>query len=376
MRPIDLRSDTFTLPDPAMRRAMAGAEVGDDVWGEDPTVRRLEEEAAEAVGHEAALFVPTGTMGNQVALHLHSRRAPQTAGSASEPAAARRGWNIAGGEVICDRASHLVEWEMGAMAAISGLLPRGLEAPGGLLDPEAVERAVDPGDGFHPRTVAIAVENTVNMAGGIPVPPELSDALLAVARRHDLPAHLDGARVFNAAVALGVPAARLASGYDSVMFCLSKGLGAPVGSLLCGGAYFVAEARRVRKMLGGGMRQAGVLAAAGLLALRGGPARLVADHANAARLARGLAELPGFELNLAAVATNVVVFRPGLELLGGEEPAEGRAAASLPRMRQAGVLASPADRDRVRLMTYTGIGERDVETALERLGRLAHRPLR
>ncbi|HVR07957.1 MAG TPA: GntG family PLP-dependent aldolase, partial [Thermoanaerobaculia bacterium] len=231
--PIDLRSDTVTRPDEEMRRAMAAAEVGDDVYGEDPTVAALEAEAAAAIGHEAALFVPTGTMGNQIALHLHGSR---------------------GQEVICDARSHMVVLEMGAMSALSGLVPRTLDSPQGLLDPQAVAAAVSSGAGgadgagYHSRTCLVAVENSHNLAGGSVYDRAHLEALLAVAGRHGLPAHLDGARIFNAAVALGASAAGLAAGFSSTMFCLSKGLGAPVGSLLCGSRDFVREGRRVRKM--------------------------------------------------------------------------------------------------------------------------------
>jgi threonine aldolase len=337
---IDLRSDTVTKPDAEMRRAMAEAEVGDDVFGEDPTVQPLEEEAAAAVGMEASLFVPSGTMGNQIALHLHGRP---------------------GGEVICDAMSHIVNYEMGAMAALSGLLPRTLSSPGGLLDPKAVEAAIAPDVSYRARTVLIAVENTHNMAGGTVYDRPHLESILEVARRHRLPVHFDGARVFNAAAALGTTAAALAAGFDSVMFCLSKGLGAPVGSLICGSRDFVKEARRVRKMLGGGMRQVGGLAAAGLLALRKGPAQLPEDHENAARLARALSELPGIEIDPATVRTNIVIFRvtrePALEFLG--------------RLREGGVLGVPVSRDQVRLVTHRDVSRAQIEQAIERIRGLA-----
>jgi threonine aldolase len=335
---IDLRSDTVTRPDAEMRRAMAEAEVGDDVYGEDPTVARLEEEGAAAVGHEAAVFVPSGTMGNQIALHLHSRP---------------------GHEVICEAGSHIYQYEMGAMAALSGLLPRTVPSIGGLLDPVDVEAAVSPG-GYRTPTGLVSVENTHNMAGGTIYERPRLDAILAVARRHGLPVHLDGARIFNAAVALGVPAASLAAGFDSVMYALSKGLGAPVGSLLCGPAPFVAEARRVRKMFGGGMRQVGVLAAAGLVALRQGPARLAADHENAGRLARALAELPGVELDPAAVRTNIVIFR----LTSGQ-----LAGTLVARLKEAGILANSISRDQVRLVTHRDVGAERIDQAIDGLRR-------
>ncbi|HYH45371.1 MAG TPA: GntG family PLP-dependent aldolase [Thermoanaerobaculia bacterium] len=333
---IDLRSDTVTRPDAEMRRAMAEAEVGDDVYGEDPTVAVLEEEAAAAVGQEAALFVPTGTMGNQIALHLHARP---------------------GCEVICDAAAHILHFEMGAMAALSGLLPKPLPSPDGLMDPAAVEAAVAPDIGYKSRTGLIAVENTHNLAGGTVYDRPHLEALLDVARRHRLPIHLDGARIFNAAIALGVPAAELGAGFDSVQFCLSKGLGAPVGSLICGSRPFVVEARRVRKMFGGGMRQVGVLAAAGLVALRKGPARLADDHANARLLAEALAGLPGIELDPTRVRTNIVVF--GLT--------EGDAVGFLARLRDKGVLGVPVGPRTVRLVTHRDAPRERVEQAITRI---------
>lgn len=347
---IDLRSDTVTRPDAEMRRAMAEAEVGDDVWGEDPTAIRLEEEAAAAVGHEAALFVPSGTMGNQIALHLHARP---------------------GTEVICDLRSHIILYEMGAPAALSGLLPRTIPTATGQLDPAEVEAAVVPSSPYRSPTGLLVLENSHNMAGGTLYERPRTDALLAVARRHRLPVHLDGARIFNAAVALGTTAVALAAGFDSVMFCLSKGLGAPVGSLLCGSRAFIAEARRVRKMFGGGMRQVGILAAAGLLALEKGPARLAGDHANAALLADALAELPGIELDPATVRTNIVIFRVGAAFFGGETPREGLTNAFLARLREAGVLASPVTHDQARLVTHRDVPRQRVEEAIERIRRAA-----
>jgi threonine aldolase len=344
--PIDLRSDTVTRPDAEMRRAMATAEVGDDAYGEDPTVAALEAEAAAALGQEAALFVPTGTMGNQVALRLQG--AP-------------------GQEVICDARSHMVRLEMGAMSALSGLLPRTLDSPQGLLDPAAVEAAVSPDVPNLARTCLLAVENSHNLAGGTVYDRPQLEALLAVARRHGLPAHLDGARIFNAAVALGTSAAALAAGFSTTMFCLSKGLGAPVGSLLCGSRELVREGRRVRKMFGGGMRQAGVLAAAGLVALRQGPGRLAEDHANAALLAAAAAELPGIEIDPAAVRTNIVVFRVTPRLFGGTVPAAGMADAVLARLRAAGVLATQVSHDEVRMVTHRDAGRERIRQAIARM---------
>jgi threonine aldolase len=341
---IDLRSDTVTRPDAEMRRAMAAAEVGDDVFGEDPTVNRLEEEAAAAAGLEAALFVPSGTMGNQIALHLHGRP---------------------GGEVICDAGGHIVNYEVGAMAALSGLLPRTLASPQGLLDPAAVEAAIAPAASYRAPTVLIEIENTHNMAGGTVYDRPHLEAILDVARRHRLPVHFDGARVFNAAVALGVSVPSLAAGFDSLSFCLSKGLGAPVGSMLCGSRAFVTAARRVRKMFGGGMRQAGILAAAGLIALHKGPEHLPEDHRNAGRLARALAALPGVDFDPAAVRTNIVIFRLTPELCGGSS------AAFLARAREVGVLGVPVNAEKVRFITHRDVSARQIDEAIARIGRLA-----
>ncbi len=354
MIPVDLRSDTVTRPDAAMRRAMAEAEVGDDVMREDPTVRRLEERAAEATGQEAAIYMPSGTMGNQVALHVHG---------------------TPGGEVICDSRSHVLHYEMGGMAALSGLLPKALETPWGQLNPTAVDRAVAADTSLRARTVLVWVETSHNVAGGTVYRPEELDAVVAVARRHRLPIHLDGARVFNAAAALGVPVARLASGASSVMFSLSKGLGAPVGSMLCGPADFVGEARRVRKMFGGGMRQAGVIAAAGLVALEEGPARLPEDHAHARLLAEALAELPGITIDLDRVETNLVVFGVGRELFGssGAGPPEDRDPVDelLDRLKAGGVLGGRISETRARLVTHRDVDRAGIDRAVEAIRGLA-----
>ncbi|HET9228175.1 MAG TPA: GntG family PLP-dependent aldolase [Thermoanaerobaculia bacterium] len=336
---IDLRSDTVTGPDAEMRRAMAEAEVGDDVYGEDPTINLLEEESAALLGFEAALFVPTGTMGNQVALRLLARP---------------------GEEVICDAMSHILQFEMGALSAISGLVPRVLYSHRGLLDPAEVDAIIRDNPPLQSRTGVLELENSANLAGGFVYDRPHLERLLEVARRHKLPVHLDGARIFNAAVALGTTAAALAAGCDTLMFCLSKGLGAPAGSMLCGRKDFIQEARRVRKMLGGGMRQVGVLAAAGLIALRKGPGRLAEDHEKAARIARALAELPGIEIDPAAVQTNIVVCRV----------AEG-AAPFLARLLEGGVAGSQVNRDHARFVTHLDVSLDQVEQAIARIQRVA-----
>ncbi len=344
---IDLRSDTVTRPDAEMRRAMAEAEVGDDVWGEDPTVARLEVESAAVLGFEASMFVPSGTMGNQIALHLHTRP---------------------GREVICEASAHIYEFEMGAMATISGLVPRRIPTVDGMISPAEVAAAFRPTTGFASPTGMLALENSHNVAGGTVYDRPLLDALLAEARRLKLPVHLDGARIFNAAVALGVPAVELARGFDSVMFCLSKGLGAPVGSMLCGSRDFIAAARNVRKMLGGGMRQSGILAAAGLLALHKGPDRLAADHAHARRLAEVLAELPGVELDLSRVRTNILMFRVGAPSAGAlDEAPAGPAGLFVARLKERGILASQFGPEKVRLVTHRDVSPADVDRAVEAL---------
>ena len=333
---IDLRSDTVTQPTPAMRRAMAEAAVGDDVYGEDPTMNALEEEAARRLGKEAALFVASGTMGNLVALLSHCE---------------------AGDEVLVGDEAHIFQREVGAAARVAGLMVSTLpnEADGG-MDPERVRAAVRGSDLHEPRTRLLTLENTHNYRGGTALSLERTRALTDVARETGLRTHLDGARIFNAELATGVAAAELAGGCDSVGFCLSKGLAAPVGSLLCGEAGFVARARKHRKMLGGGMRQAGVLAAAGLVALREMVPRLAEDHANARRLARGLAEL-GLAVEAERVETNIVV----APLPDGDGLAFQRALA------ERGVLATVISGGRARFVTHYGIEEGDVEEALNRV---------
>jgi threonine aldolase len=336
--PIDLRSDTVTRPTPAMRRAMAEAEVGDDVFREDPTVRRLEDLAAGMLGKESALFVPTGTMGNQVAVNV---------------------WVRPGQEVILEERSHIFNYEMGALAAFSGALVRPLPGKDGVLDVDAVRRALRPPAYYLAQTGLVALENTHNMAGGRLLPEAVSEAICALARSKGLPVHLDGARLFNAAVASGRTAAQLASPFDSVMFCLSKGLGAPVGSILAGSARFIEDALKARKRFGGGMRQAGVLAAAGIVALQENITRLAEDHENARRLGERIAALPGLEIDLATLETNIVVFRVRLPGFPASKLVE--------RWKGEGVLALPLDDTQVRAVTHYDVSREQVERAGDRL---------
>ena len=339
--PVDLRSDTVTRPTPAMRRAMAEAEVGDDVFREDPTVRRLEELAAETLGKEAALFVPTGTMGNQVAVNV---------------------WTRPGQEVILEERSHIFNYEMGTMAAFSGVLPRPLRGEGGHLAPAAVRAAIRPPVYYLTQTGLVTLENTHNMAGGTILPQEEAAAICALARQRGIPVHLDGARIFNAAIALDRPVAELSAPFDSVMFCLSKGLGAPVGSLLAGPTGFIDEALRVRKRMGGGMRQAGVLAAAGLVALRDNVERLAEDHAHARLLAGRVAATPGLSVDPARVQTNIVIF---------EVSSPGLTAPDLAaRWKDAGVFALALDERQVRAVTHYDVDRAGILHACDALSRI------
>ncbi len=331
----------MTLPTDAMRRAMAEAEVGDDVYGEDPTVRRLEELGAEMVGKEAALFVPTGTMGNQVAVMTHTRR---------------------GEEVILEADSHIFFYEVGGLAALSGVQARTVPGRRGAMDPGQVEAAVREDNIHFPRTALVCLENTHNRSGGTVVPLENMAAVADVARRHGAAVHLDGARIFNAATALGVPPSKVAAPADSVMFALSKGLAAPVGSLVAGRREWVERARKNRKLLGGGMRQVGVLAAAGIVALTSMVGRLAEDHANARRLGEGIASIPGLAVDLETVQTNMVSFevnKPGLTAL-----------ELVARMGEQGVKANATGSSRIRLVTHKDVSAADVDETLRVLRRL------
>jgi threonine aldolase len=336
VHPVELRSDTFTLPTPAMREAMATAPLGDDVYGEDPTVRALEERAAAMLGMAAACLMPSGTMANLAALTAHAPR---------------------GSRVFVGRESDIYVYEAHGVSVCSGVALDPIDTVGGILDETQLARAMpeDPDDPQFSPPAVLCVENTANRAGGVPLSPEDLAGALGFARANGLAVHLDGARIFNAAVALGTTAATLAAGADSAQFCLSKGLGAPVGSMVTGSAEFVGRVRRVRKMLGGGMRQAGVLAAAGLVALESMVDRLAEDHANAARLAAGLADVPGVIVEPVPLRTNMVMFHtaelPHAQLIAG--------------CAERGVRLAELGHGQLRAVTHHGVREADVDRAVE-----------
>lgn len=337
---IDLRSDTVTRPTAGMLKAMGEAEVGDDVFGEDPTVNSLQELCAELTGHEAGLFVPTGTMGNEIAVAVHTRP---------------------GDEVILEESSHIFNYELAAMAVYAGVLARPLPSERGWLTLEQIQSAVHPSEYYMARTGLISLENTHNMKGGAIYPQEEAERIIEYARREKIPVHLDGARVFNAAVALGKPVRELTKNYDSVMFCFSKGLGAPVGSILLGSQGFIEEARIVRKRLGGGMRQVGVLAAACLYALEHHVERLSEDHENAKLLADALSEFPG--VRVIPPQTNIVIF----ELLAMT------ASEFTERLKRKGVLAIAVGEKKVRLVTHLDVSREAIKRAIEAIREiLAH----
>jgi len=336
---IDLRSDTVTLPSPTMREAIYTAEVGDDVYGEDPTVNRLEELAAECIGKEAALFVPTGTMGNLVCLLTHCS---------------------GGDEIILGDRSHIFLNEAGGMSALGGICPHIIpNQPDGTMRLGDIESAIR-GDNIHfPHTRLICLENTHNRCTGAALSPEYTDSVAALARRYGLLVHLDGARIFNASVALGVDVKELTRSVDSMIFCLSKGLSSPVGSIICGSAEFIAEARRKRKVLGGGMRQAGILAAAGIVSLQQMVDRLAGDHENARRLAEGIARIKGLSIDTSAVQTNIVYFDLDTDATTAEELIAQLGDRKIKLLR-----TGPA---RFRMVTHYGISSDDIDTAVTML---------
>jgi threonine aldolase len=323
---------------------MAEADVGDDVYSEDPTVNRLEETAAGMLGFEAALFVPTGSMGNQVALAAHTRP---------------------GEEVVCDADSHILHYEMAAMAALSGLLPRVLVTAEGFPNAEQVADAIQPDIGYLARTGLVSLENSHNRGGGAVMGIQEQREVHKAARQKGVPVHLDGARIFNAAIALGVDVREVAAGFDSVMFCLSKGLGAPVGSLLCGSIDLIKEARRIRKRFGGGMRQVGVLAAPGLVALTKMTGRLAEDHDKAWQIAEGLAQLPGIDFPVMP-RTNILIFTVSEEWFGDNTPEDGDFAGTfVNHLREKGILALALDKEKVRMVTHFDLPEDVVERTIE-----------
>jgi threonine aldolase len=333
---IDLRSDTVTTPSEQMRQAMAAAAVGDDVYGEDPTVNRLEKRAAELFGKEAGLFVPTGTMGNVIAIKLHTQH---------------------GEELICDSRSHIVDWELSMLAWFSGCLARTVPTADGLLTWRSILPHVRPKGPHNAPTTLISLENTHNMSGGTVYPQQSIDEICEEAHAWGLKVHMDGARIFNAAIASDTAVSRIARDADSVMFCLSKGLGAPVGSLLVSTAEAIERGRLYRKRLGGGMRQVGVLAAAGLIALEESPTKLATDHANARYLAERLAEVPGIAIDPAAVRTNIVIFDISeLGITTSEFSAQ---------LKAHGVLANGINATHMRMVTHCDVDAADCAAAID-----------
>lgn len=332
---IDLRSDTVTKPTPAMRRAMADAEVGDDVYGEDPTVNRLEQRAAEILGKEAALFVPTGTMGNTIGLKVHTEH---------------------GQEVICESRAHILNYELAMIAWFTGCVPRAIAAEDGILSWPQIHAQIRPLGPHAAPTGLIEVENTHNMAGGTIYPQDTLDEICHEAHKLGLPVHMDGARLFNAAAAAGLPVSRIVEHVDTVMFCLSKALGAPAGSMLAGPRPLIDKGRLLRKRLGGGMRQIGIIAAAGLIALEEMPARLPEDHANARFLAEGLAAIPGIKVERSP-QTNIVFY----DVTGTGQSAPEFSA----KLKERGVIMNANSPTRLRLLTHFDVSSAQCAQALE-----------
>lgn len=336
---IDLRSDTVTKPSAAMRRAMAQAEVGDDVYLEDPTVNRLQARSAEIFGREAGLFVPSGSMGNLTSIMAQAGR---------------------GQEVICEAAGHVYNYEMASMSALGGVLPRIIPTENGVMSWEQIAPAIREKAYYRPQTALVTLENTHNMAGGTVYPTKVSREICDKAHKAGLKVHLDGARVFNAAAYLKENVAGMTEQFDSVQFCFSKGLGAPVGSMIVGSRELIEQCRVIRKMLGGGMRQAGVLAAAALVALEEGPKRLHIDHENAQLLAQGLAQIPGIKIEPEKVQTNIVLYDVGQTGL--------TSAQFLQKLAERKVLGGPVDTRRIRMVTHLDVDRDNIEQALRRIG--------
>lgn len=334
MRVVDLRSDTVTHPTPEMRRAMAEAEVGDDVYGEDPTLNRLEAKAADMLGKEAAVFVASGTMGNLVSVLSHAQR---------------------GDEIILGDQAHIFRSEAGGASALGGVSFQTLRNDDrGMLDPDEVEAAIKPPNVHFTRTALVALENTHNATGGSVLTPEDTKAIADVAHRHDVPLHIDGARIFNAAVSLETPVAELVKDADSVTFCLSKGLSCPIGSIICGSNEYIQEARKWRKMVGGSMRQVGIIAAAGIVALDTMVERLAEDHANGRKLAEGIAKIPGINIDPEKLPTNLVRF---------EVTAKNRSDLAR-KLNERGVKGGSPNTS-WRFVTHYGITSEDVDYAID-----------
>ncbi|NUQ63003.1 MAG: low-specificity L-threonine aldolase [Pirellulales bacterium] len=341
---LDFRSDTVTRPTPGMRRAMAEAEVGDDVFGDDPSAERLQRRIAEMLGKEAAIYVPSGTMSNLIGVRLHCKP---------------------GDEMICDAGCHIYNYEQAGYAQLSGVAVRTVNGRGGVMEVEQLDGLIRPADPHYVRTRLVTIENTHNRGGGRIQPYEVVKAICRWGHENGLATHLDGARLFNAAVATGIEAARWAKHFDTVSVCFSKGLGAPVGSALAGPRDLIAEALRHRKVLGGGMRQAGVIAAAALFALEHHVQRLADDHANAQRLADGIRKIDELELDPAQVDTNLVFFRV--------DPVWGAAADFAAKLKERGLLMLATAPTTIRAVTHLDVDEKDVDRALEILREVARR---
>jgi len=336
MKYIDLRSDTVTRPTPGMRQAMMEAEVGDDVFMEDPTVNRLQEEAAQIIGKEAALFMPCGVMANEVAIKVHTQP---------------------GQEVILDENCHIFGYELASIAALSGVMPRPLPGKKGIFTVDQIKKAIRPKIYYMAQTGLITLENTHNMSGGTLYPLEITREIVQFAQENAIPIHLDGARIFNASIADGHSAKELCAGFDTMMFCLSKGLGAPVGSILLGKRETIEKARSIRRMFGGGMRQVGVLAAAGLYALENNIERLAEDHKNASLLAKEIATVDGLDINPQEVKTNILIFSC--------ENSGMKATELVQKFKEAGVLCLSTGEYTIRMVTHLDVSREDCVNAVD-----------
>ena len=336
MKYVDLRSDTVTLPTEEMRDSIYHAPVGDDVYGEDPSINRLEKMAANIFGKEAAMFVASGTQGNQICVMTHTQP---------------------GDEIILEEKCHIITYEVGGIARLAGVQAKLIHGKKGIMDPSDIEAAIREEDIHQPKTGLICLENTHNRAGGTVIPLDLLKGTHEVAKRHNIPIHMDGARVFNAATYLKVPVKEIADYTDSIMFCLSKGLCAPVGSIVIGSKGFISKARKFRKMLGGGMRQAGFLAAAGIVALEKMTSRLNEDHDNALLLAKGLSRIPGITIDMDTVQTNIVICDiSGLKMTGEEFSA---------KLHEKGIRINGGNTSTVRFVTHYWIEKEDIEATLK-----------